>query len=141
MQLLAVTGDNAAPNDTMVEELAKRLDDFGGMSHRGRCFDHVVNLCAKAVLRPFDAERKKQGKELTKAEQAFEALMDGLDLDEGLDLPAGEDLEDEDDIDGLVDGEDELDDDMREELHAGIPTVKLLLTKVCASPARPLTCR
>ncbi|TFK82773.1 hypothetical protein K466DRAFT_439138, partial [Polyporus arcularius HHB13444] len=67
--LLAVTGDNASPNDAMVDELAKRLDGFGGASHRGRCFDHVVNLCAKAVLRPFDVSKKKADKELTRAEE------------------------------------------------------------------------
>ncbi|KAH9903889.1 uncharacterized protein BXZ73DRAFT_29533, partial [Epithele typhae] len=51
--ILAVTGDSAAANDTMVDELYKRLDNFGGQCNRARCFDHVVNLCAQSVLRPF----------------------------------------------------------------------------------------
>ncbi|KAI0371579.1 hypothetical protein BV20DRAFT_902661, partial [Pilatotrama ljubarskyi] len=52
--LLAVTADNAAPNDTMIEELNELLENFPGEANRGRCFDHVVNLCTKSVLRPFD---------------------------------------------------------------------------------------
>lgn len=114
----------------MVEELQKLVTIFGGAASRGRCFDHVVNLVAKAVLRPFDVEKKKEGEERTKAEAAIESLMEGLDLDDGLDLAAGEDDEDDDDTDGLVDPVEELDEDVREDLHAGIPTVKLLLTKV-----------
>ncbi|TFK78991.1 hypothetical protein K466DRAFT_469637, partial [Polyporus arcularius HHB13444] len=52
--ILGVTADNASPNDTMIDELTKLLPDFAGQDNRARCFDHIVNLCAKSVLKPFD---------------------------------------------------------------------------------------
>ncbi|RPD59518.1 hypothetical protein L227DRAFT_479725, partial [Lentinus tigrinus ALCF2SS1-6] len=52
--ILGITMDNATPNDKMVDVLETSLPDFGGARTRTRCFDHVVNLCAKSVLRPFD---------------------------------------------------------------------------------------
>ncbi|RDX53602.1 hypothetical protein OH76DRAFT_1321458, partial [Lentinus brumalis] len=60
-QVRAITCDNAYPNDTMIDVLAKTLPDFRGKKDRGRCFDHIVNLCAKSVLKPFDVDKKKAG--------------------------------------------------------------------------------
>ncbi|RDX39420.1 hypothetical protein OH76DRAFT_1301752, partial [Lentinus brumalis] len=54
-----ITCNNAYPNDTMIDVLANTLPDFRGKKDRGRCFDHIVNLCAKSVLRPFDVDKKK----------------------------------------------------------------------------------
>lgn len=43
------TLDNASNNDTAVQELGKQLG-FDGMSRRVRCFGHIVNLAAGALL-------------------------------------------------------------------------------------------
>ncbi|KAI0691922.1 hypothetical protein C8T65DRAFT_543134, partial [Cerioporus squamosus] len=53
-QIIGVTADNATPNDMMIDEMAKVLPNFGGQNACARCFDHIVNLCAKSVLKPFD---------------------------------------------------------------------------------------
>ncbi|TFK79584.1 hypothetical protein K466DRAFT_467901, partial [Polyporus arcularius HHB13444] len=58
-QVRAITCDNASPNDVVIDVLAERLPDFRGKLDRGRCFDHIVNLCAKSVLKPFDVDKKK----------------------------------------------------------------------------------
>ncbi|KAF8870859.1 hypothetical protein BD779DRAFT_1399992, partial [Infundibulicybe gibba] len=52
--ILSVTCDNATPNDTMVDGLAELIDAFPGAANRTRCFTHILNLVAKAVLSQFD---------------------------------------------------------------------------------------
>lgn len=47
------TGDNASNNDTLVEELSHLIPAFRGDKTRIRCFAHVLNLVAKAILSPF----------------------------------------------------------------------------------------
>ncbi len=129
-QILALTSDNAYPNDTMAETLGKSLPSFDGMNARGRCFDHIVNLCAKSVLRPFDVEKKKAGEALSAAEEAVQALLEDVDLySAGLDLPAGEDAGEDDDGEGFVDEREEMDEEERESLEESIAPVKLVLTK------------
>lgn len=49
----AVTADNAAPNDVMIVELAKTVDNFLGKAMHIRCFDHSLNLMAKVSMLPF----------------------------------------------------------------------------------------
>ncbi|KAF8886590.1 hypothetical protein BD779DRAFT_1441552 [Infundibulicybe gibba] len=39
--------DNAMPNDTMIDELAKLISAFPGAANRTRCFTHILNLTAK----------------------------------------------------------------------------------------------
>ncbi|KAG2737548.1 hypothetical protein P692DRAFT_201670425, partial [Suillus brevipes Sb2] len=53
-QILSITADNAASNETMVAELAELVPHFSGPSSRTRCFLHIVNLVAKSLIREFD---------------------------------------------------------------------------------------
>lgn len=131
LEILAMTADNATPNDTMAEVLGTTLPDFGGLKACGRCFDHVVNLCAKSVLRPFDVEKKRAGAAQTAAEEAVKALLADVDLySEGLGLSAGEDGGKDDDEDGFVDEREEMGEEERTDLEESILPVKLVLTKV-----------
>lgn len=130
-KILALTSDNATPNDTMAEVLDQILPSFDGMNARGRCFDHIVNLCAKSVLKPFDIEKKKVGEAVSAAEEAVQALLEDVDLySAGLDLPAGEDMDEDDDAEGFIDEREEMDEEERENLEESIAPVKLVLTKV-----------
>ncbi|KAI0337369.1 hypothetical protein BDW22DRAFT_1304642, partial [Trametopsis cervina] len=52
--LLAVTLDNASNNDTLIDELSNQVEEFPGEANRVRCFAHILNLAAKAVLSQFD---------------------------------------------------------------------------------------
>lgn len=60
------TLDNASSNDTAMDELGIRLG-FQGRERRGRCFGHILNLSAKALLFGGDAERfaDEVGNEIT----------------------------------------------------------------------------
>ncbi len=145
LKVLGMTADNASANDTMIDSLAQRLPEFCGKYSRARCFDHIVNLCAKSVLRPFDIEKKRQGQAVKAAEKEIEALLADIDLYQGgLDLPAGVDGGDDDNEDGFVDEREEMDEEEREELDDSILPVKLLLTKVWAAirayhPSEPIS--
>ncbi|RDX54384.1 hypothetical protein OH76DRAFT_1341219, partial [Lentinus brumalis] len=69
VEVLGMTADNGPANDTMIDTLAQKLPGFNGKYARARCFDHIVNLCAKSVLRPFDVEKGRQGKAIEAAEK------------------------------------------------------------------------
>jgi hypothetical protein len=56
--------DNASNNDTMVDELELDLASFDGDACRVRCFNHIVNLVAKSILRPFDQGNDANEEEL-----------------------------------------------------------------------------
>ena len=45
-QILAVRGDSASNNDTMVDAMELELPEFGGAECRVRCLDHIINLVA-----------------------------------------------------------------------------------------------
>ncbi|EPS92616.1 hypothetical protein FOMPIDRAFT_1100474, partial [Fomitopsis schrenkii] len=53
-QVLGVTCDNASANDVMIDELENMLAEFPGRRARSRCFCHIINLAAKALLRQFE---------------------------------------------------------------------------------------
>lgn len=129
---MGLTADNAAPNDTMVAALMKLIPGWAGNSNRARCFDHVVNLCARSVLKPFDAEKKKVAGVVSDAEQALQELLEGLEDDEdGVDGVDGAEADGEnDDVDGFVDEGAGLDPFDREQLEDDIFPVKVLLAKV-----------
>ena len=48
-QLGAITADNVSPNDVMVVELGKTVDNFQGRVMHIRCLDHSLNLMAKML--------------------------------------------------------------------------------------------
>ncbi|KAJ7159187.1 hypothetical protein C8R43DRAFT_834604, partial [Mycena crocata] len=50
--ILSFTADNAACNDTQTVHLAKLNSKFDPV-YRVRCFNHTLNLSAKAILKPF----------------------------------------------------------------------------------------
>jgi hypothetical protein len=118
-QLLGLTADNASPNDVMVNELVDMIPAFGGQANRVRCFDHVVNLVAKAILKLFEGGRAVQ----------INVDVDGGDDDEELD----NDDENVDNEEGLVDPSAALSEDERLELEEAIMPVKVVLVKVGAT--------
>jgi hypothetical protein len=53
LQILGVTADNATSNDTQRKKLARMDNSFLEQNHV-RCFNHTLQLSAKALLRPFN---------------------------------------------------------------------------------------
>ena len=59
LQILSITGDNTSNNDSMIKYLSDTIDDFPGPANQTWCFVHTVNLIAKSILKPFDAQKTK----------------------------------------------------------------------------------
>ncbi|KAJ7286783.1 hypothetical protein C8J57DRAFT_1033674, partial [Mycena rebaudengoi] len=51
-QILGFTGDNASSNDTQTKTLG-RINEAFDPSFRTRCFNHTLQLSAKALMKPF----------------------------------------------------------------------------------------
>lgn len=110
------------------------IEGFPGEANRTRCFAHIINLCAKSMLRPFEVDTRKNMDALDEAEQALRELADELDLDtvgavddEGT---GDENIEEADNLDGWVDECMLLPDEAQEELEQDVYPVKMVLTKV-----------
>ncbi|KAG1750336.1 uncharacterized protein EDB91DRAFT_1196368 [Suillus paluster] len=54
-RILAVNADNATANDSQTTKLAS-LDNSFESVNRVRCFNHTLQLAAKALLKPFNSE-------------------------------------------------------------------------------------
>lgn len=87
-----MTLDNASNNDSIITELARRIDTFPGAPNYIRYFVHIINLVAKTVLRQFDmkwkAGRSSKGDigsgdgGNTKIESLLAELVAGIGLDD-----------------------------------------------------------
>jgi hypothetical protein len=140
VKLLSITGDNASNNDTMIEELAKLLDDFPGPANQTRCFLHILNLVVKSIIRQFDLPKSKKTSDdadeddptLDAATKELLKLAGDIDLEEWITVSAsGDDSEAaDDDEEGWVDEHEDMTEDDLKELVASMQPVRLLLTKV-----------
>jgi hypothetical protein len=134
LQVLGITCDNASPNNTMIEELPKLIEAFPGSAYHTRCFDHVLALVAKRIVRQFDVTSGGNSDELDEAERELRDLAEGIDIEEETaqrERDTGDD--DDDDDKGDEDAEKEmaqLSVADREELDESTRPVRMLLVKV-----------
>jgi hypothetical protein len=137
LKILSITCDNASNNDTMIEELADSIESFPGASNQTRCFNHIVNLVAKTVIRQFDVPRKQADDALNEAEQELLDLADGIDVEEFVTAAewTGEEDEDNNNIEGWIDERAALTANERTDLDKSIQPVKTVLVKVRGSLA------
>jgi hypothetical protein len=54
LQILALNADNATSNDSQTAVLAQMENTFEDVN-RARCFNHMLQLSAKTLLKPFNA--------------------------------------------------------------------------------------
>jgi hypothetical protein len=130
----------------MIAELVKILPDFSQVNHT-RCFLHIVNLCAKSIIKQFDVPKKKEDEHLDEAVRELQNDNDELqdlagdqELEEQQTVDAiaqrqingqdGEEEEEEDDIEGWIDEMELLSPAERAGLEESIRPVKLVLVKV-----------
>jgi hypothetical protein len=117
----------------MISELDDQLDGFSEVN-RVRCFLHVVNLVAKALLKQFDVANKRG--EIADADtQELENLLVELGKDIEYEESLTQDLDDADDdalddIEDIVDTDGILTEAEQAEIDAGIRPVTLVLAKV-----------
>ncbi|KAF5340737.1 hypothetical protein D9611_007370 [Ephemerocybe angulata] len=91
-KLLGFTSNNASNNDTLVTELATLILTFRGSVHHVRCFAHVLNLVAGAIMSPFARKMTKEGE----VDEELDDLMDDVGLgDENYEAPLGDEVAEE----------------------------------------------
>jgi len=128
-KILSVTCDNASNNDTMIHELDDSLSEFSSLN-RTRCFAHILNLVAKALLKQFDVKTEDKNA-LTDDERSLLEMAANIETEE-LTTEQEQDGEigDDDDDDGWVDEVAALTPDERVDLENSIRPVKRTLVKV-----------
>ena len=100
----------------MIKHIGNLLGNFPGPANQTRCFVHTVNLIAKSILKPFDAQKSKNM-------QVFEDALAEVH-EQTTEYDENEDKQDEDDEDG-----DEVND-----LAMMLEPIRSMLLKVCLCP-------
>lgn len=132
-----MTCDNASNNDTMIAHLATLIESFPGAANQTRCFNHVLSLTARRILRQFDVPAGG-GDDVGTSEEvanALQALATELEHDQIVDDDADSDDEDDvydEDEEAAVAAEarDGMSEEELAELNASLGPVRLTLTKV-----------
>jgi hypothetical protein len=129
-KILSFTADNASNNTTQAEELDS-LDNSFELVNRIGCFNHTMQLSAKALLKPFRSNRR--------GDQREELEEEG---NGGAELPSDDEADDGESDDSGADDEDgpdlfeELDEDEQEELVHNTEAVAEALQKVRLSSSQ-----
>ena len=134
-KILAVNADNATSNDTQTTEL-DQLDNTFEKENRVRCFNHTLQLSAKALLKPFNiglsGKATDDDDELTQDDDNDLAMVEN-DEDEGNEEEqADEDDDDEDDDDDNdnIDELEKLSEDEQNRVLQETTVVRETITKV-----------
>src|SRR3984957_20502770 len=110
-KILAVNADNATSNDTQTTEL-DQLDNTFEKENRVRCFNHTLQLSAKALLKPFNiglsGKATDDDDELTQDDDNDLAMVEN-DEDKGNEEEQAD--EDDDDDDDNIDELEKLSED------------------------------
>ena len=119
----------------MIEALGRLLDDYPGDPNRARCFNHVIALVAKRMVRQFDVPKAGADEALDEAEEELRNLAEGIDIEE-LMAKSMQDTDDEDGGDNANndDSNDEMEIELSAEDQADLDVntrpIRLLLVKV-----------
>ena len=129
IQMHALNADNATSNDMQTSGLAQ-LDNSFEEEHRVWCFNHTIQLSAKALLRPFNLALGKATEDVVIND---DDNMPDLEL---FDIDIDNDIKDEsananDDTDDEVDKLDKLDATECKELLESTAVVRGTVSKVC----------
>ncbi|GBE82417.1 putative AC9 transposase [Sparassis crispa] len=130
IKMLGVTADNATPNDVMIDELDDLIELFHGQANHSRCFDHIVNLVAKMLLRQFDVPKGKADTALDEAENSLRELAKDIKLNDTGEEGGNDEDEPADNIDGWDDERGALFIEECAELDASVRPVKFVLVKL-----------
>ncbi|KAF5332362.1 hypothetical protein D9758_016948 [Tetrapyrgos nigripes] len=80
-KILSITADNASANDTMISAL-ETLPNFPGELNRTQCFNHIINLVAKSLIKLFDVSSSKNTGDMDDIEKALIDLAAGVDMED-----------------------------------------------------------
>jgi uncharacterized protein (UPF0264 family) len=123
----------------MIENLVEILPKFAEVNHT-RCFLHIVNLCAKSIIKQFDVKEKNEIKPMDDSDHELQALAGNITheeqqavqqiIPEDSNGEIGLEPEKDDDIEGWIDEMAVLSLAERKGLEGEIRPVKMVLVKV-----------
>ena len=137
-QILAWNGDNATSNDKQNEHLDKLPNVFDKVN-RVRCFNHTMQLSAKALLKPFSGAAVDKDDGDKASDDNNDVLLDDVSDEEEGDQHGDDDNnnnnnnnnEDDDDI------LNKLSDEEREDLLGSMAAVRATLDKASKTLNQP----
>jgi hypothetical protein len=110
----------------MIRELAWLLSSFSGPSGQTRCFNHVLSLVARTIIRQFDVHPSHQTEDTE-----LKDLAEGIEMEEFVTEAERNALnEDDEDPEGWIDEQGLMDEIEREAHDESVRPVKLVLVKV-----------
>lgn len=123
----------------MINEMDDLIENFRGQRGHVRCFDHILNLVVKMLLKQFDISphcaKCENDTDLDATEATLQELARELEMEieEDNDDVAEWDLDtvDLDDVEGWVDKRDGMSVEEAAKHEATMCPVKLVLAKVC----------
>jgi hypothetical protein len=115
----------------MIKRLSEIIESFAGDSKRTQCFNHIIALVAKRLIRQFDVPKIDTDAAIDNAEKELMDLAAGIDIEEML-TRSGQDAngDDDDDDDDNKGQESDISAEACAKLNASIRPVKLVLVKV-----------
>jgi hypothetical protein len=117
----------------MIDKMSTALPIFPGEEHHVHCFNHIINLVAKSLLKLFDVPKKSASETVDDAEMALQGLAGDLDLEE-LQTQLGEFLAqgdaDADNEDDVVDALSRMTDAERTAFRSAVAPIQSALVKV-----------
>lgn len=113
-----MNADNVAANDVQTTQLAT-LDNSFKLENRVRCFNHTLQLAAKALLKPFSATSTPD----EEADAPLQLSDDDVDPESGS-------VSDCEDVDDNIDELDTLSVDDRDQVIRDTAAVKVTVAKV-----------
>jgi hypothetical protein len=117
----------------MIKSLSETIASFPRDVNCTQCFNHVIALVVKRLIRQFDVPKGETDKVTQDTEKELRELVKESDIEELLTQSlqdAGDDDGDVDDEDGLEDVWLEMSMEAREELDTSTRPVKMVLVKV-----------
>jgi hypothetical protein len=128
--VLVLTTDNASANDKLVQKLDKLENTFEADNHV-RCFNHTLQLSAKALIWPFNPGMAKD-KDADHLNDDTGVMLEVDDDDDDGDTNSDEELTD--DRDDGIDEMEALSESEREALLENTAEIREAVSKVRLSP-------
>jgi len=137
-KILVVNTDNTTLNDKQTTKL-DALDNSFEEANRVHCFNHTLQLSAKALLTPFNTAilgKATQADQMPEEDDDNQLIPeDGEDDNDNDDKDVEEEEEDKNDEDNSIDKLQELSENERTWILESTATVCETVTKVCAREA------
>jgi hypothetical protein len=110
----------------MIKELTSLLNRFPGVANRVRCFLHIINLIARAILKQFDLPKKKSKDAMETDIERLAGDIENEEIETRRGMNGNQDADDQ----GNFNPRDGMTAEEEQELDEDVHPVRLMLVKV-----------